>query len=881
MPHRAEILRLAEDNLAAGPVLVHAPPGFGRTSLLAELRTRLAQHGHVLHAAPAEADADVPFQTLADLLDGLPEPVWARLPGPQRTALAQAVRRDHPGPPDRLALRLGLLALLRVLGEVNPVLVLLDDVQWVDPDSADLLAFAARRTGHSAHFVAAERVARGVPGATWLGAVRCLTLDPLSREEATNLLRGQGNPAESAALHEACGGHPGLLVALGRGGGELTEEVRAVLRAQLAGLDRDALLRVALAGRITLARLLATGLAEAPVAAAVSAGVLCRHPDGALAFRLPLAAELVRTEATSERLRAAHQDLAPVTDDPVDRARHLAHAHPEAEEDLAGTLTQAAGSARQRGLPSVAAELGVLAAERTPAGRPKAVLTRQLAAAGDALAAGQHELARTLGTAVLDSPHSTRAQRVGACLVLVDAARHAVPATEPLFRRALAEAGADAALAAPVRLRRAVHAAIGGDYRAAARGLERAVVLAKTARAPATEVYARSSLALCQVLLGDPAAEATLAAAQRTRVPEPAALHGGPGWTAARLHLFADRLPAARFELRQLFEQAEERGEHGEVVAMTWSAVEVLLAEGRCGSALRRAGLALRTAGGDLGPVRYAAALAEAVGGDPARAEELAVAGLATAERDGDVAFTLRNLHALGLARLAAGQAAEAAEPLRRAVALEARMAVADPAVFGVRADLAEALLAVGAQAEAAEVLAHAVEQADRLGRRGVLATLSRAEGIRLLAAQQTDRAVRALEAACAEQLELAQPVQHGRSLLWLGIAERRRRRRAAARDALRLAHQTFTDAGAHPWAARTLAVLGEDSTPEGALTGLEHRIARLVAGGATNREVAARLNVSGKTVEGALTRVYRKLAVRSRTELAARLPDPAHRTRG
>ncbi|MCK2236508.1 MULTISPECIES: AAA family ATPase [unclassified Crossiella] len=881
VPGRAEILRCAVAGLTAGPVLVHGPAGYGRTTVLAELVTRTAQRGRILRAAPGPADAAVPWTTLADLLDELPPQPWRLLAEPQRAALRQAVRRDHPGTLDRLALRLGFLALLRVLGAEAPVLLVLDDVQWADSDSVDLLAFAARRTGPAARFAAAELVAPGAsPLATWLSPATVLELPPLTLAETTDLLRGQGDPA---ALHQAAGGHPRLVLELSRSGGGLTEVAKTLLRQRLDRLDRAVLLRIALAGRVTVSLLYACGLAEpeSTVDTALRAGVLDRAVDGALSFRLPLLADLVVAEADPAQLRQAHEELAAVSSDPVEQARQLARARPAPAEDLARTLAAAAGSARQRGLPAAAAELGALAADRTPVGQPKAAVARRLAAATDAVTAGAHELARTLAAAVLTCPHSTRKQRVTACLALVDAARHTRATAERIFRRALAESRGEPALEAPVRLRHAVHAAIGGDFPAAAAGLARAAQLAHTAGDQLTEVNARCSLALCQVALGDPAAEDTLAAAAAVPVAEPVALHGGVGWTAARLHLFADRLPAAQTELANLFELAEERGELGELVAMSWSATEVLLAAGRCGQARQRAGEALRQAestGTDLGPARYAAALAEAVGGDPARAAELAAAGLATAEADGDQAFVLRNLHALGLAGLAAGDPAAALEPLRRAGVLETELAVVDPAVFGLRADLAEALVATGAQAEATEVLAAAAEQAQRLGRRGVLATLARADGIRLLLAQQTDQAVRALESACAEQAALGQPVQYGRSLLWLGIAARRRRRRAAARETLRLAHRTFAGAGATPWAARALAVLGEDQeqVPCGALTGLEHRIARLVAGGATNREVAARLNVSGKTVEGALTRIYRKLAVRSRTELALRLPDPA-----
>ncbi|WP_228122760.1 LuxR family transcriptional regulator [Saccharothrix syringae] len=488
--------------------------------------------------------------------------------------------------------------------------------------------------------------------------------------------------------------------------------------------------------------------------------------------------------------------------------------------------------------------------------------------------AGRPGAATALARAVLRSPGVPRAPRVRAWLLTVDAAGYARTAVDGIVGEALTQARGDVALEAPATYRVAVHAAVGGDLRAAARQLADAVLLARTAEDLGTEVMSLCSLALCQAALGDPTAGATLDLARRIAPERMVVGHVGTRWAAARLDLFADRLPAAAEHLAALLDSAGDRGVLSEVVGMTWAAVEVWVAMGRCAGARLRAAECLRlaeAAGSDLASACYGAALAEAYGGDPVVADGFARRGAERAEADGDHSFLARNLHARGLAALGAGDPRAALGPLRRAAALERDMGVADPAVFAVLPDLAEPLVATGRLAEAAGVIGGARAGAVRLGRRGVLASLDRVDGLLHLALGDHARAERSLRAAVEAHRELGQPLQLGRGLLALGVAERRRRRRGAARGLFEQARQVFADSGAPGWAGRAAALLGD--APGGArLTGFEARIARQVAEGAGNPEVAGRLGISVKTVEGALTRVYRKLGVRNRTQLAARL---------
>jgi DNA-binding NarL/FixJ family response regulator len=194
------------------------------------------------------------------------------------------------------------------------------------------------------------------------------------------------------------------------------------------------------------------------------------------------------------------------------------------------------------------------------------------------------------------------------------------------------------------------------------------------------------------------------------------------------------------------------------------------------------------------------------------------------------------------------------------------------------RGDLAGGLAALGEHAEAARILAEARAAADRLGARpGVTGYLDRATAVVLSESGQSDTAVRLSAAAAEHFAQLHQPIEQAHALLVQGGAERRRRRYAAARMAIGAALTIFLAAEAKPWTEQTERALarteGTAAPPaEAGLTSTEARIAGLVRDGASNREIAQRLYLSVKTVEATLTRVYRKLGVRSRTQLSSQL---------
>jgi DNA-binding CsgD family transcriptional regulator len=475
--------------------------------------------------------------------------------------------------------------------------------------------------------------------------------------------------------------------------------------------------------------------------------------------------------------------------------------------------------------------------------------------------------------------------RVRARLVLLDLAGQALAEMGETFAAALAEAGDDPALVAPVRLRLTWAAFLTGDPDRAAAEAARTVDAARRAGDRTTEAMALSLIAQVQRLRGEPAWIATLTQAlDLPAAPAPDWLHYGPRYMAARFAMMDDRLDEARAELLRLLAVAEHDRIGEARVEVLRSLSEVATRAGRCRDALRyahRAVAAAQHAGLSPGPTWYTAAVAELAGGSLTAAAGFARRGVRASVQEGDSLYLRRNLHALGQAELRSGETRAGVAALRRLRDLEAESGGADPMIVRWHGDLAGGLAALGEHAEAAATLAQARAAARLLGATpAITGYLDRATAVVLSESGQADSAV-VLSAAAAQHFEqLHQPIEQAHSLLVQGGAERRRRRYAAARVAIGAALAIFLAADAKPWAEQTERALArtEGNSASGApppdlgLTVTELRIAGLVRDGASNREIATQLYLSVKTVEATLTRVYRKLGVRSRTQLSSRL---------
>ncbi|WP_420081803.1 AAA family ATPase [Streptomyces sp. JL4002] len=884
------------------------PAGAGKTEVVRVVAAAAeARDETVLHLAPEAADQWIPEASAAALLATVPAAALERLSGPQRTAVA-LLRREADAPRagrDHIALRLAVVEVLRTLAAQRPVLLVLDNVQWLDAESTDLLRFALRLTPPRVRVLAAECV----QGATPVGEPLCgpgapvIRVPPLGADELAELLMRHGLPARLAGrVHQASGGNPRLALALGHSLAEAAEardgsahhadplpfsgQAREVARRLLAGASapaRRTLLLAALASRPTVSLLRRAGRpdAEAELAEAERAALVRVGADGTVEFAAGALPTALAADAGWPERAAGHAALATAVDDPVQAVRHRALAVDTPDQWLAAKISDASAVCRRRGQRALAAELGLLAAERTPSWLPGEELARLVTAAEDAGWSGRADLARRAARAVL-ARDASPADRVRARLAVIDAAGQALGTLEETFAHAMDEAAGDPSLQAAVQLRIAwKHNLSDGDPvrsrdAAATAGALAALGGDQTAEAMALTVRARMGR-----ILGDAGAEEILAEALALPAPEvPLGMRNAPQYLAVRHALFDDRLTDARRQLMVLLPAVQRTGSAEDVFEVLRSLTETELRSGRCEAASAHARRALELtieAGLSPGPAWYVAAMAETMGGSFARAEGYARRGIQASQEEQDQVFLSRSLHALGVVELATGEAAKAVATLRRVAELEAAQQVVDPSILRWHGELAEALTAADAPGEAAALLDSVRPVALRLGRTGVLAALDRATALCLSARGEADAAVSLLEDTAHRFEALGLPLERGRTLLALARVERRRRRRAPARTALRAASEVFERAGAGPWAdlAREPAAgdgAGDGGSPSAVLTEAEARLALLVSQGASNQEAAAKLFLSVKTVEARLTRIYQKLDVRSRAQLATAL---------
>jgi len=880
-----------------GAVLVlHGEAGVGKTRLL-EYAPEAADDFRVVRIAGVEGEMELPFAAVQQIVSPFAEST-GHLPDPQREALDVAFGISGGPAPDLFLVGLATLGVLSEAAEDQPLLVLVDDAQWLDDSSAHALAFVARR-------LAAERIvllfASRKPG-DLLGGLPQLEVGPLGRVDSRALLES----ALTTRLDERVldrivletRGNPLALLELPRGltpvqlaGGfglpaakTMPANIEESFTRRLAGLPDDARSFLLLAAADSLgdpallwraAREL--GIVESAVDTLEAEGLLELGPR--VVFRHPLVRSAVYGGAETRERSAVHRALAHATDpqlDPDRRAWHLGQATSMPDEDVAAELEDSAARARARGGLAAGAAFLARAADLTPAAGRRS--RRLLAAAGAKRDAGDLDAALDLVARVdlgaLDELGAGRTRLLEAQIALEQ-------------RR-----GADAGrlfLGAATRLQ-AIDPALARDA-----FLE----------------------ALGGVLTNDVVVEGgalVVAAAARAAPPPP----GEPGCVEVLLHAYANRLidgyaAAAPFYARVLGSVLAANPPDGDVgpwlslssardrnvlALELWDeeALHVLAARqvqlARDAGALGHLGFALsflarsQIVTGHLASAATlldeAALIAEATGNPKlvnaplvlaawrgAEAADLIDAGSEDARRrrwtsnDYAKAVLYNGLGRYEEARDAARKAMEP-DPIGYGTFLigelaEAASRTADSALLGYavgwldeRTDVIDSAWLDGVAARV-RALASDGDEAEELYRRSI----ERLAGTRL-------------------RPELA------RSRLLYGEWLRRERRRVDAREQLRPAFEGFADMGAGAFADRArreLVATGERARrrtveTDEELTPQETQIARLAAAELTNREIAAQLFISPSTVEYHLRKVFRKLGVRSRTQLADRLED-------
>ncbi|MFJ5788238.1 helix-turn-helix transcriptional regulator [Streptomyces hydrogenans] len=901
--HKAgpELPVVPEDAHGTRRVVLYGPPGSGRTTAAGALGRRLGLP--VLRLAPRPQDAGVPCAGLLELALALPA-----LPAARELAAVLDEAADLPSSPGdagaALRLRRQTAALLR---EAPPMTLVVDNAQWLDAPSGAVLGWALRLTP-DLPVIAAERTWRPEAGGHWCGedayAVRVPALT--AGQVAVLLSPHRLPPHEVARIHARSGGNPALALALAdasrplpdRDGGsesalpptarrlvgEWLDEVPAQVRELLTFAALDDRPDLELLGR------LAGPAVDDLLVQAEAAGLLdIGRADGSVRFTASAIGTELVTRLPGRARRLLHSRLAEASHDTLRRDRHTALAADTADSRTARHTERAAGRARLRGEHALAAELSLLAAERTPRESTGLLTDRALTAVRDAAHCGDLPRSRAATRLVLEQD-SSPAHRVSALLALLDASGQRLNGADELFAEAVHEAAGRPELIAQVLLRQAVRANVNEGAPAQADALAaQAAALAEAAGETTTAALALTMRARIQRVLGSPGADATLDRALSLARTTAVAANATPQHLAARHALFDDRLSDARGLLLPLLVQARRAGDAEGTVDVLRGLAEVELRAGRCARALDYAARAQELtdrAGLPSGPACYTSALVEGTASRTDLALARARRGADASRQEGNRVFLSRNLFALGHLLLVTGRPKEALEALEEVRDLEELQQVRDPSVLRWHPELAETLVVLGHLDRARSLLDDTRRTATDLGRDAVLPALERTRALLDAARGDFGTAARRLNDAADRLHDL--PLERGRTLLALSHTERRGRRRAAARTAARSAADLFTAHRAHPWvqaAAHTLNRLEDAPTDDNArprLTSAEQRCAELAASGASNRDIATALTVSVKTVEATLTRVYRKLGLHSRFQLAhtvTRIGPPGSRT--
>jgi ATP/maltotriose-dependent transcriptional regulator MalT len=888
-----------------GVLQFEGEPGIGKTTVWREIARRAEGRGfRVLACRPAEAEANLALSAVADLLEPVPSERFASRAGAQRRALEVALLRveSEAAPPDLRTVAAAVRSLLEDLSSERPLLVAVDDVQWLDATSATVLVFAlrrltddrvgwllARRLGASARLdaealVPPESVTVKTLGPLTPGALHRMLgerLDePLPRPTLVRIHRAsRGNPLFALEIaHELEAGAPpppGARL-------PVPHRLREFLAGRIRTLPRDAqeaLLAAAALSHPT-AELVESVSCAAGLASAEEAE-LVRIDDGRVVFAHPLYASAVYETAPTARRRDLHRRLAERVTDPLERARHLAVATTDPDPAVAGMLEESAALARSRGAWDSAAELLEQACALTPSAGRADVWRRGVSAAEHHSRAGDRSRARALLEEILDEP-LPGALRADALRLLAEVSYYEDKPAEArrLFIEALVYVE-DPRLTVRIELGLSYLSAYFADFPG---GVEHAYQALKSAEVIEDRALVGVALAYCAMYDYLSGQGVDWDKVERSLVLEDLDSVLPPGWhpsaIAALLLLYVGRHSEARERLKGVWATASERGDESDLAfILLW----LSWLEMRSGNFAEAAALAeqadsfaVLTGSESMHAVVIAQrALVHAHRGEAAETQGACAEAAALFERLGDIWISVWIAASVALLELSRGRADaawEACEPLT--VVLE-HQGIAEPVPAFFLPDAIEALIAVG-RLERAEALIDALEGRGReLERPWALATGGRCRGLLLAARGDITGAAAALERAATAHERLEMPFELARTLLVTGVVERRARRRARAKKSFEQAFEIFDRLGAKLWAERAQQELGRVGLRRASgneLTAGERRVAELAARGLTNRQVAAALFISPKTVEANLTRIYRKLGIGSRAELGARM---------
>ncbi|HET7130564.1 MAG TPA: AAA family ATPase [Gaiellaceae bacterium] len=893
-------------------LMLDGEPGIGKTAIWRQALQRASERGlRILTTRPAEAEARLSYAALGDLVGTAYAEVRGDLPAPQRQALDVALLREvSGGRTDPRTIGTGLVTMLHALSASAPVLLAVDDVQWLDRASERALSFAVRRLPQHVSLLVtrrSERVARppfGLAESLGPSSVEHTEIGPLSIAALYHVIRAEIGAAPPrpmlVRIASASGGNPFYALEIARmlshdGSGvvrgaplPISDRLHEFVAARVAGISessREVLLAVAALSRPShsvLAAAFGSTEVEKGLAEAGDAGVITT--DGsAIEFTHPLLASAVYASASPDRRRRVHQRLADVVSDIEESARHLANAATVPDGVTAAKVERAAELAASRGAQDAAADLFGAAVRLTPPeGSEEATrrLTRRSAAL---LAAGDLPGARSVAESALELA-TDAADLAEALLLLGEIAWVESPGRQPIefLENALAHAGDDRRLRGRIHAKMAEYSLL--DQLRVLEHSDAAAELLDEDGDPALLASALLNKAFFSAQLGHGAPHDLVERAFRLEE------RAGPDVERNRVGLIwltcMDETEAARARHRIEDEWYRDRGEDG------WRAerlAHLALAEFYVGDwqdaerAIEQSCTTLEQMGQPAGPwgmTFYIRSVIDLHQGRAERARPTLLALREELERVGHPFFSAIVLSALGSLELVSGEPRAAATTFQLMHRNLDAIGAVDPIGLRTDPDEIDALVALGALDAARAVLEQLETRNRTITRPWTAIALPRARA--LVVAAEGDPAA-ALQALDELDLDLAErvPLEHGRTLLAKGRLHRRLKQRRLAGEVLGEARERFARLGAVTWeqaAKAELARTGVRRPAPGELTASELRVAELAAAGLTNREVAKAAFMSPKTVEANLARVYRKLGIKSRAELGARMTTHAAR---
>jgi DNA-binding CsgD family transcriptional regulator len=864
-------------------LLITGEPGIGKSALLRYAGGR-ATAMIQLHAQGIESESELAFAALSDFFQPVLDHL-AELPAHQAAALSGALALGPPTTNDRFAVCAATLSLLDAAAEKRPLLGVVDDAQWLDASSAQAILFAARRL--EAEGIVLLIALRELAGTPFAGAeFEELKLTGLARDDVESLLASRLNGAAADVadqLAAATAGNPLALIELS------ARATSGQLRGDaLTTVERSFLDRVSALPEATQRALLVLAASESQRVEDVTDALRALDLDvhdldpaereqllvavgDTIQFRHPLLRSAVYNGSTIGARRAAHRALAEVATGERS-AWHLAAAAPEHDDEAAAALDKAALETRGRGGHAEASVALERAAELTV--DPNLRGRRLLAAADDARLGGQAERAIRL---LDDALASTRNEQLRAEIVHLSGVVEMwsgapLKAYGLLFEGAAAE-GVDRAKAARMLGDAAWASCMGGEITSGLEAARSACELAQDTD-DVTNIVAGSTLGLALLLRGR--ANEAMPYLERYQV-----LLDKPGSETRAFHLlrpvgqvltWLERYEQAHDVFDEMVERARSESALGALPYALAGKAEVDFRIGNWPAAYAGASEAVRIAEDTDQRTLLAFALVSLARVEAGQGREddcLAHVDRAVATTSTGSIVSYRSA-VLGLLALGLGRPDEAVEHLAELAYHVRDRGLEEPNVLQWSADLIEAYVRSGCDSDAEAELEALERQAAQTGRAWALAAAARCRGL-LVPDDQLDDAF---------GHQAATPFERARTELCYGERLRRAKRRTDAREPLQAALEAFERLGARGWAeraAKELAATGvtaktrEPSATE-TLTPQELQVALTVARGATNREAGAALFLSPKTVESHLSRIYRKLNVRSRTELAHQL---------